>query len=82
MSDQIMKRIAIEVRQRQLGEGSGHDWTHTSRVWNLALLIADSEGGNRYVTSLAALLHGIGDWKLFDGDEVAGEAEGQVELSI
>lgn len=75
MSEQIVHRIAEDVRERQLGEGSGHDWTHTSRVWNLAFLIADTEGGDRYVISLAALLHDIGDWKLFDGDETAGEAE-------
>lgn len=75
MSDAIVNRIASEVRERQLGEESGHDWTHTSRVWNLALFIADSEGGDKYVVSLAALLHDVGDWKLFDGDEASGEVE-------
>ncbi len=75
MNDEIVKQIAGVVRERQEGEGSGHDWTHTSRVWNLALLIANAEGGDTYAVSLAALLHDIGDWKLFDGDEAAGQAE-------
>lgn len=75
MTHPAVKAIAAEVRARQLGEGSGHDWTHTSRVWNLALKIADAEGADPYVTSLAALLHDIADWKLFDGDAAAGEAE-------
>lgn len=79
----MVEAIAAEVRNRQLGEGSGHDWTHTSRVWNLALKIADAEGADLYVTSLAALLHDIADWKLFDGDAAAGEAEvrGMMEAS-
>lgn len=77
MPEDIVKQIANVVRERQLGEGSGHDWSHTSRVWNLALLMADTEGGDSYVISLAALLHDIGDWKLFDGDEAAGQAEVQ-----
>lgn len=70
-----IKAIACEVQSRQEGESSGHDWSHTRRVWNLARLIAESEGGDLYVTSLAALLHDIGDWKLFAGGEVAGLAE-------
>lgn len=75
MMNPAVEAIAAEVRARQLGEGSGHDWTHTSRVWNLALTIAAAEGADPYVTSLAALLHDIADWKLFDGDAAAGEAE-------
>lgn len=70
-----VEAVAAEVRSRQLGEGSGHDWTHTSRVWNLALRIAQAEGADPMIVSLAALLHDIADWKLFDGDELAGEAE-------
>lgn len=72
---EIVKSIAAEVRSRQLGEGSGHDWSHTNRVWNLALLMAEREGSVVYIVSLAALLHDIGDWKLFTGGEAAGQAE-------
>lgn len=69
---EIIDSVAVEVRKRQSGEGSGHDWSHTLRVWNLALRINEVEGGDLYIVSLAALLHDVGDWKLFDGD---GEAE-------
>ncbi len=68
----IIDAVAAEVRRRQTGEGSGHDWSHTLRVWNLTLRINEVEGGDLYIVSLAALLHDVGDWKLFDGD---GEAE-------
>ncbi len=45
-------------------ESSGHDWWHIYRVKNLALKIADSEGGNRFIIKMAALLHDLDDWKL------------------
>lgn len=73
--NETVNQIARVVRDRQLGEGSGHDWSHTKRVWNLARLIALDEGGDDEVISLAALLHDIGDWKLFEGGEAAGQAE-------
>lgn len=75
MSEEIVNQIAAVVKDRQLGEGSGHDWSHTSRVWNLAQRISAAEGGDSYIISLAALLHDIGDWKLFEGGEAAGAAE-------
>ncbi|MFW6309823.1 MAG: HD domain-containing protein, partial [Prolixibacteraceae bacterium] len=45
-------------------EFTGHDWWHIYRVRNLALKIADEEGGNLYVIEMAALLHDMDDWKL------------------
>jgi uncharacterized protein len=47
-------------------EGTGHDWWHIHRVRNLALKIADIEGGNRFIIEMAALLHDMDDWKLND----------------
>lgn len=46
------------------GEGSGHDWWHIHRVRNMALHLAEKEGGNRFIIEMAALLHDIDDWKL------------------
>lgn len=70
-----IQRIAVEVRSRQTGDSSGHDWTHTVRVWNLALVIAAAEHADIFIVSLSALLHDVGDWKLFDGDDAAGHRE-------
>jgi len=70
------KRIISEtekfVKRKLLGEGSGHDWWHILRVWNLAKQIAKSENVNIFVVELAALLHDIADWKFHNGDESAG----------
>jgi uncharacterized protein len=45
-------------------EGSGHDWWHIYRVRNLALKLAETEGGNVFRIEMAALLHDLDDWKL------------------
>lgn len=47
-------------------EGSGHDWWHIHRVRNLALKIAEIEGGTRFIIEMAALLHDVDDWKIND----------------
>jgi uncharacterized protein len=53
-------------------EGSGHDWWHVYRVWNLARAIGAEEGANMLIVELAALLHDIADWKAYGGDENVG----------
>ena len=68
----MLHRTVAHVRDLQAGDSTGHDWTHTLRVWNLAVVIAQEERADLMVTSLAALLHDVGDWKLFDGDEEQG----------
>ena len=40
-------------------ESSGHDFDHLTRVFNLALHLQETEGGNREVIGLAALAHDI-----------------------
>ncbi len=64
--------IAGEVRQKLEGEGSGHDWWHVMRVWNMAKCIAADENADALVAELAALLHDIADWKFHNGDESVG----------
>jgi uncharacterized protein len=68
----LIEAIAAEVEARQNGEGSGHDWWHTWRVWRMAERIGHAEGANMLVVGLAALLHDIADWKLHDGDDTVG----------
>ena len=45
-------------------EGSGHDWWHIHRVRNVALKLAEIEGGDKFIIEMAALLHDLDDWKL------------------
>lgn len=60
------------IRKKLEGEGSGHDWWHIYRVWNLAKLIGRDEQADLFVVELAALLHDIADWKFYGGDEEIG----------
>ena len=50
----------------------GHDWFHTLRVYNNALLIAQYEDIDHLTVQLAALLHDIADAKFNNGDETIG----------
>lgn len=68
----IVQKVADEVRQKLEGEGSGHDWWHIVRVWNMAKHIGNSENADMFVVELAALLHDIADWKFHDGDDTVG----------
>ncbi len=60
------------VKETLSKDASGHDWWHIYRVRNLALHIQKTEGGDKKIIELAALLHDIADWKFHDGDENIG----------
>lgn len=60
------------VQQQLEGAEGGHDWFHTLRVYNNALLIAKGEDCNVMVVELGALLHDIADSKFYNGDETVG----------
>lgn len=69
----LIQQTADFVKEKMLGEGSGHDWWHVYRVWQLAKTIADAEpDADRIIVELGALLHDIADWKFADGDIEAG----------
>lgn len=68
----IIKKVSDEVRSELEGEGSGHDWWHIVRVWNMAQHIGKSEKADMFVVELAALLHDIADWKFHNGDDTVG----------
>ena len=89
MTPPIIDKTCRFVEEKLAGEGSGHDWWHIYRVWNLAKNIAGQEGANLMVVELAALLHDIADWKFHDGDENKGPqlaeqflVENQVERRV
>lgn len=72
MTISIIDKTCQFVEEKLAGEGSGHDWWHIYRVWNLAKNIAEQEEANLKIVELSALLHDIADWKFYDGDETIG----------
>ncbi len=71
---EIIKETESFVKETFRQEGTGHDWWHIHRVRNLAKRLAREEGADILVVELAALLHDIGDYKFFQGNEEAGTA--------
>ncbi len=71
-SSEIIEATTRHVRKQLEGEGSGHDWWHIQRVWDLSKRLSKSESVDILVVELAALLHDITDHKFHDGDETVG----------
>lgn len=68
------KNLMIEmtkdfVKQKLYGEGSGHDWFHIERVYNLSKYIAEKENADLFIVEMTALLHDIDDWKFSKGTD-------------
>jgi len=89
MTPPIIDETCRFVEEKLAGEGSGHDWWHIYRVWNLAKNIAGQEGANLIIVELSALLHDIADWKFHNGDDSIGPklaeqflVENQVERRV
>ena len=72
---EIIKKTELFVKKTLSEDSTGHDWWHIHRVRNLAKRIAREEGADIFLVELAALLHDIGDYKFFKGDEEAGAAK-------
>ena len=60
------------VKETLINAEGGHDWFHTERVYNNALMISKTEDVDVLVVQLGALLHDIADSKFHDGDETIG----------
>ncbi len=64
---QIIDSAKLFMESLFKGDYSGHDVEHTLRVYNNALQIAETERHcNHLIVSLAALLHDVDDYKLFN----------------
>lgn len=63
--NELLIEVRKEIQNIFKGEGSGHDWWHINRVTNTALTIAKKENADLFLVELAALLHDLGDHKLF-----------------
>lgn len=73
---QIIQETADFIKEKFSGEGTGHDWWHMYRVWQLAKHIAREEtGADMFIVELGALLHDIADWKFNNGDSSVGAKE-------
>ena len=68
----IIEKTEYFVKETISKDCTGHDWWHVHRVRNLAKRIARYEDADIFIVELAALLHDIGDYKFFEGDEEAG----------
>jgi uncharacterized protein len=68
----VIDNVTARVRSTLEGEGSGHDWWHIVRVWNMAKHLCEIERADFFVVEFAALLHDIADWKFHDGDDTVG----------
>lgn len=74
--DVVIAKTADMIKEKFSEEGSGHDWWHIYRVWQLSKTIAKQEKGiNNVVIELGSLLHDIADYKLHNGDESIGGKE-------
>lgn len=80
-NQEIIDAVAKQVRDQMENEGSGHDWWHVFRVWNLAKHIGEKENADMFTVELTALLHDVADWKFHDGDETAGPKTARKILS-
>lgn len=64
------------VKERFSGDYTGHDYSHTMRVYEVASAIAVQEPSDMEIVQLAALLHDVDDYKLFGG-EMGGSSYAQ-----
>jgi len=69
---EIIDKTAAYVKAKMMGELTGHDWYHIDRVRQTAMKIQEKEGGDAGLIELAALLHDLGDYKLYEFNEVKG----------
>src|SRR5690606_6211520 len=74
MNDQndIINKTKAFVKATLANAEGGHDWFHTQRAFNNALLISKNEKVDPFVVSLGALLHDSADSKFHNGDETIG----------
>ncbi|MEN8076362.1 HD domain-containing protein [Clostridioides difficile] len=59
----IVEKTKEFVKKKLYGEGSGHDWFHIERVYNLSKYLAEKERADSFIVEMTALLHDIDDWK-------------------
>lgn len=71
-STEIINKTITFVKETLADAEGGHDWFHTLRVYNNALLISKNEVVDVFIVQLGALLHDIADSKFNNGDDTIG----------
>lgn len=66
--EKLLQLITQDVKNIFIKDSSGHDWWHIFRVTKTAKNISKQEGGDNFIVELSALLHDVGDYKLFVGN--------------
>lgn len=68
----IINKTKEYVKSKLGGEGTGHDWFHTLRVYKTSVFMGEKENADLFVVGLTSLLHDIADWKFNDGNSDIG----------
>jgi uncharacterized protein len=66
---QKILQLAGRVREQTEEEGTGHDWWHIYRVWQMSRRIAEKEDVDMLVVEAGALTHDLADHKLTEPKE-------------
>ena len=64
MTNTLIEKALVYVKEEFEKEFSGHDYFHTLRVFRLTTRIAELEGADVTVAQLAAILHDVDDRKI------------------
>ena len=67
MNNDLIEKAKEYARSLLVNNYGGHDYNHTLRVYNNAVAITKKEqGADLLIVSIAALLHDVDDYKLFN----------------
>ena len=78
----MIDKVYKEVEKLLASDNSGHGMNHINRVVKLASVFADSEGANKDIVTLIALLHDVDDYKLFGETNLANAKEIMIKCNI
>lgn len=67
MDEKFLEKTLLFIKDIFKNDGSGHDFYHSLRVYNIATSICKEENADLEIVQLASLLHDIDDYKLFGG---------------
>ncbi len=71
ISTQTIEETKRFIKHKYSDEGTGHDWWHIYRVWQMSVNICEEENGDPGIVQMAALLHEIADHKLVSNQNLA-----------